>query len=224
MPSPRLITTRLPRDPDAVALVLHGGGARGSGVAVSPTQLSVLRMVPVAGRLARTGRGRLAVFRLLNSTRGWDASHTPVDDARWALDEIADRVGTRLPTALVGHSLGGRAAILAGDADGVETVVALNPWVYPSDAVDLTGRRVLVAHGTDDRVADPGRARTVASRLARSATSVGVVDVEGGKHAMLRRGREFESLASDFVAATLLGRDVGAPVSDLLHGEARITV
>ncbi|MCW2818588.1 MAG: alpha/beta hydrolase, partial [Marmoricola sp.] len=96
MTSPRLISTRLPRDPAAVALVLHGGGAREAGTAVSPTQLSVLRMLPVAGRLARAGRGRLAVFRLLNSTRGWDSSHTPVDDARWALDQIAERLGSRL--------------------------------------------------------------------------------------------------------------------------------
>ncbi|MCW2817743.1 MAG: Alpha/beta hydrolase family protein, partial [Marmoricola sp.] len=143
---------------------------------------------------------------------------------RWALDQIAERLGSRLPTALVGHSLGGRAAILAGDAEGVSSVVALNPWVYPSDSVDLTGRRVLVVHGTEDRVADPGRARTVATRLARTATSVGVVDVEGGKHAMLHRGREFEVLTADFVTATLLGRDVGAPVDGLLHGEERVTV
>lgn len=224
MPSPRLITTRLPRTPDAVALVLHGGGAREHGVAVSPAQLSVLRMVPVAGRLARAGHRRLAVFRLLNSTRGWDTHHTPAQDARWALDEIAERLGARLPTALVGHSLGGRAALLAGDAPGVETVVALNPWVLPDDAVDLTGRRVLVVHGTEDRVADPARARTVAETLARTATSVGLVDVEGGKHAMLHRGREFESLATDFVTATLLGRDVGAPMAGLLEGEQRVSV
>ena len=224
MPSPRLVSTRVPRNPDAVALVLHGGGARGVDVAVSPTQLSVLRMIPVAGRLARAGRGRLAVFRLLNSTRGWDASHTPVDDARWALEQVAEQLGGRLPTALVGHSLGGRAAILAGDAEGVRSVVALNPWVQPSDSVDLTGRQVLVVHGTEDRVASPDRARTVAATLARTATSVGMVDVEGGKHAMLHRGREFESLAADFVTATLLGRDVDAPVRDLLGGQERISV
>ncbi len=224
MPSPRLVAARVPRHPEAVALVLHGGGARERGVAVSPTQLSVLRMVPIAGRLARAGRGRLAVFRLLNSTRGWDTDHTPVQDARWALDQVEERLGARLPTALVGHSLGGRAALLAGDAEGVRSVVALNPWVYPSDAVDLTGRRVLVVHGTDDRVADPGRARTVAARLARTADAVGVVDVEGGKHAMLRRGGDFERLAADFVRATLLGREVGTPVRDLLAGEQRVSV
>ena len=53
---------------------------------------------------------RLAVFRLLNSARGWDTSRTPVDDVRWALDELASRHGD-LPVALVGHSLGGGVAM-----------------------------------------------------------------------------------------------------------------
>ena len=116
MSSAKLVATRSPANPTAAVVVLHGGGARRGQMAVSPTQLSVLRMVPIAQRIARAGRGDLAVFRLLNSTRGWDTRHTPVDDARWALGEIAQRYGD-LPTSLVGHSLGGRAALLAGDTD-----------------------------------------------------------------------------------------------------------
>jgi alpha-beta hydrolase superfamily lysophospholipase len=110
-----------------------------------------------------------------------------------------------LPTCLVGHSLGGRAALLAGDAPGVRGVVALNPWVYPDDRVDLTGRRVLVVHGTDDRIASPSRSRAVAMRIARTAESMDYVSIEGGKHAMLRHGREFERAAADFTRQTLLG-------------------
>jgi alpha-beta hydrolase superfamily lysophospholipase len=170
---------------------------------VSPAQLSVLRMVPIARRVARAGRGRLAVFRLLNSTRDWDTSHTPLRDASWALEEIAARLGRPLPTCLVGHSLGGRAALLAGGHDGVRSVVALNPWVYPDDFVDLSGRRVLIVHGTDDRIASPERARTVARNLARR-TEVEFREVPGGEHAMLRHGRAFEQAASGFVVDTLL--------------------
>src|SRR5689334_24858422 len=110
--SPKLIEVRVPREPEGVVLVLHGGASRRDRMRVSPTQLSVLRMVPIARRIARAGRGRLAVFRLLNSTRGWDTRHTPVDDARWALEQVRDRLGD-LPVGLVGHSLGGRAALLA---------------------------------------------------------------------------------------------------------------
>lgn len=216
---PRLVDVRTPRDPEGVVLVLHGGAAREGRPMVSPTQLSVVRMVPVARRLARAGGGRLAVHRLLNTYRGWDSEHTPVDDARRALATLRQRYADR-PVALVGHSLGGRAALLAGQADGVAAVVALNPWVYPSDDADLTGRRVLVVHGTDDRIALPARAEAVARRLARRA-DVGFVRVPGGKHAMLRQGSVFERAAADFVTAALLGARIDdGPVARVLAGEA----
>lgn len=183
-------------------LVLHGGASRADRPDVHPTQLSVLRMVPVAGRIARADR-RLAVLRLLNSSRGWDTRHTPVDDVRWALDQVRERYGD-LPVGLVGHSLGGRAALLAGAEPAVRGVVALNPWVYPYDDADLSGRRVLVVHGTDDRIASIERARAVVSNLRRR-TDVELREVPGGKHAMLRRGAVFERAAAAFCVETLLG-------------------
>ncbi|GAA1798763.1 hypothetical protein GCM10009795_050300 [Nocardioides hankookensis] len=197
MPASRLITTYAPERPEAVVLLLHGGAARPGRTAVHPAQLSVLRMVPLARRIARAGRGRVAVLRLLNSHRGWDTTHTPIDDVAWAIGQVRERYGD-LPVGLVGHSLGGRAALLAGSLDGVRAVVALNPWVYPTDRADLAGRRVLVVHGTDDRVADPERARVVAEAIGET-TDVDFVPVEGGKHAMLSQGAVFERLATDFV-------------------------
>jgi alpha-beta hydrolase superfamily lysophospholipase len=199
----RLVPTRVPRHPEGVVLVLHGGASRRDRVRVSPTQLSVVRMVPIARRIAAAGRGRLAVFRLLNSTRGWDTSHTPVEDVRWALLEIRSRFGDSLPVCLVGHSLGGRAALLAGSAPAVRSVVALSPWVYPTDRADLSGRRVLVIHGTEDRVASIEKAATVARTLATTA-EVSFVTVDGGRHAMLRHGAEFVRPAAEFVVETLL--------------------
>jgi pimeloyl-ACP methyl ester carboxylesterase len=127
--SARLITTHAPRNPEGLVLVLHGGGSRRDSAMVSPTQLSVLRMVPIAQRIAWAGRGRVAVVRLLNSVRGWDTRHTPVDDVRWALGELREREGLSLPTCLVGHSLGGRAALLAGDQPEIRSIVALSTWV-----------------------------------------------------------------------------------------------
>jgi pimeloyl-ACP methyl ester carboxylesterase len=118
----------------------------------------------------------------------------------------------------VGHSLGGRAALLAGGLDHVRSVVALNPWVAAGDRADLTGRRVLVVHGTEDRVALPARSLHLARTWGRTAGSLGYLHVEGARHAMLRRGRVFERAATDFVAATLLDRPVGEPVSRLLGG------
>ena len=171
---------------------------------VSPTQLSVLRMIPIAWRISRAGRSRLAVYRLLNSTRGWAADRTPVDDATWALEQLLDIHGPAvLPVALVGHSLGGRAALLAGAHPSVRTIVALNPYLYPRDGqTPLRGRRVLIVHGTRDRIANPATAATVARALTRTAT-VSHVSVLGGKHAMLGRHRAFDTLAAEFVLSSL---------------------
>jgi predicted esterase len=200
----RLVPSHVPRNPDGLVLVLHGGGSRRSGVMVSPTQLSVLRMVPIAWRIGRAGRGRLAVYRLLNSTRGWATDRTPVDDAMWALEQLIDTHGpTDLPVSLVGHSLGGRAALLAGTHPRVQTVVALNPYLYPHDGkTQLRDRRVLIAHGTRDRVANPATAEAVARALSRTAT-LSFVRVVDAKHAMLARHRAFNTLAADFVLSSL---------------------
>ncbi len=202
---PRLIDVATPDQAVGTVLVLHGGASRGSEMMVSPTQLSVLRMIPIAKRIARAGEGRLAVFRLLNSLRGWDTHHTPVKDARWALDQLAERPGGSLPTCLVGHSLGGRAALLAANQPEVRSAVALAPWVYPTDVADgLDDRPILIVHGTRDRIASPQRSAALAERLKATAR-VSYVTVEGGKHAMLRHHGRFSALAADFTVETLLG-------------------
>ena len=197
MSTHRLVDVRAPEDPACAVVVLHGGASRQQQMMVSPTQLSVLRMIPVAKRIAHAGGGRLAVVRLLNSYRGWDTKHTPVDDATWAIEQLLERWPGR-PVALVGHSLGGRAALLAAQHPAVRTVVALNAWVYPDDGVAIPGRSVLFVHGDSDRIAQPQRARRVAERLSRSA-DVEFREIAGGKHAMLSHGKEFERAAADFV-------------------------
>lgn len=223
--SPRLIDVARPRRPDGVVLLLHGGASRRESMMVSPAQLSVLRMIPLAKRVRLAGRRRLAVLRLLNSSRGWDTHRTPVDDVEWALDQVRADLPD-LPVALVGHSLGGRAALLAGDREGVRTVVALNPYVFPGDAPDLRGRRVLFVHGDRDRIARPENAAAVARRLM-TTTDAGFVTVTGGKHAMLRHARTFERVATDFVTATLLddgrGAPAGGPAGQVLAGERWVT-
>ncbi len=216
---PRLIDTHVPADPEAAVLVLHGGAGRSGNMMVSPTQLSVLRMIPIAARLARSGGRRLAVYRLLNSRRGWDTTHTPVDDVRWALGQLRERFGRNLLVGLVGHSLGGRAAILAATQPEVRSVVALAPWVYPNDGDrDLSGRRVLIVHGAQDRIARPANSAAVARALDRTA-DVGYITIRGGKHAMLRHHAEFDGLAAQFAVATLLGAAVTGPVQRVLAGE-----
>lgn len=202
---PKLIDVSVPADPEGAVLVLHGGAQRREAMAVSPTQLSVLRMVPIARRIARLDPRRLAVFRLLNSARGWETRHTPVHDAAWALGQIADRLGPGVPTCLVGHSLGGRAALLSAGRPGVRGVVALAPWVYPDDLPRaLSDQRILIVHGSADRIANPARSAAVARALA-ALVPVEHVVVQGGRHAMLRHGRAFVVPATDFAAEVLLG-------------------
>ena len=203
---PKLIDVHVPSAPVGAVLVLHGGASQRQNVMVSPTQLSVLRMIPIARRIAQHGQDRLAVFRLLNSRRGWDTTHTPVHDALWAFDAITDHLGRRLPVCLVGHSLGGRAALLAAGAPDVRGVVALAPWVYPTDvAPGIDGRRILIVHGTRDRIASPARSAALAQALSRRA-DVRYESVPGGKHAMLRHSRRFVEPATGFVLETLLGQ------------------
>lgn len=206
-------------------LVLHGGASRRGSPMVSPTQLSVLRMIPIARRIASFGADRLAVFRLLNSSRGWDAHHTPADDARWGLDRAADEMGERLPVCLVGHSLGGRAALLCAGEPDVRSVAALAPWVYADDAADHSpaGRRIMIVHGSRDRIASPERSEALARRLSREA-DVSYVSLLGGKHAMLGRHGVFDRLAAEFAVSTLIPEPPTGAVGRVLAGESWIEV
>ena len=218
-PQPRLIDVAIPDRPEGVVLVLHGGARRGERMMVSPTQLSVLRMVPIARRIARAGSGRLAVYRLLNSSRGWDTTHTPVQDARWALSRIAERHGAPLATCLVGHSLGGRAALLTATRPEVRGAVALAPWVYPTDVpAGLGGQRILIVHGSRDRIASPERSAALARRLSER-TDVAYVTVERGTHAMLARHAVFSGLAAEFVTSTLLGASGNGALARIESGD-----
>ncbi|MDQ2796892.1 MAG: alpha/beta fold hydrolase [Actinomycetota bacterium] len=215
----RLLVSRLPSTAKSAVIVLHGGASRRANMRVSPTQLSVLRMIPVARRIAREGRGQVAVFRLLNSVRGWDTSHTPVDDVRWALERVRREHGLDVPVCLVGHSLGGRAAILSAGHERVRSVVALAPFVYPEDGrTDARGHEIVIIHGTNDRIAPIARAEAVA-RLLRRTTDVGFVRVIGGKHAMLRHHRKFDGIAAATALATLTGHanDAATPALSALR-------
>jgi alpha-beta hydrolase superfamily lysophospholipase len=224
MPDPRLIDVAAPREPAGVVLVLHGGGSRGAPMSVSPAQLSVLRMIPVAHAVARAGHGRLAVLRLLNSFRGWATDHTPIADVEWALGAVAERYGAATPVCLVGHSLGGRAALCSAGRRQVRGVVALAPWVYPDDLdAGVSDTPIVIIHGDEDRVAVPERSRRLAAGLARQ-TPVTYITVTGGKHAMLTHRASFDGLAARCAAWMLLGETTDPIVARIAAGERAFTV
>jgi dienelactone hydrolase len=232
-PQPAL-RVRLPAGPvRAVALVLHGGRSHGTGP-VRPTQLAVLRMVPFANALHRAGRSQgLAVARLRYVQRGWNGTaQAPLADARWALGELERRFpGT--PVALVGHSMGGRAALYVAGYPSVQAVVALAPWIEQGDPTSqLAGRRILIAHGARDRMTSPRASATYAHAAARVAASVSYVSVQDERHAMLRRAAVWHELTTGFVLGVLCARQpsgTAAPqltnvLTKALAGQASLVV
>lgn len=199
----------------AIALVLHGGRAK-STTPTSARQLAVLRMLPFARSLrAAGGVDGLVVARLRYRVRGWNgAEQSPVADTRWALDELTRRFPDA-PVALVGHSMGGRAALHCAGHRSVVSVVGLAPWIEAGDPVDqLAGRRLLILHGAHDRMTSARSSAAFTQRAAAVAASANFVRVDDEAHAMLRRAALWHRLSTGFVLATLLDRPPTEPDAD----------
>ena len=193
-------------DVRGVALVLHGGRSKShapdpSMAARRPAHAPVREQPARRGRAASPWRGCATA-----SAAGTDAERSPVPDAAAALDELADRF-PGVPIALVGHSMGGRAALYTAGHEAVRVVVGLAPWIEPGDleqTVDgLAGRRLLIAHGDLDRMTDPRASAAYARRAAGTAASASYVTVSADKHAMLGRAGVWHRLATGFVTGAL---------------------
>jgi pimeloyl-ACP methyl ester carboxylesterase len=201
----------------AVALVLHGGKET-SESPVASRQLAVLRMVPLARHLVAVGAERgLAVWRLRFRYRGWnsEAAH-PMEDLDWAIRQLRLRHG-RAPIVIVGHSMGGRAALRGAGADGVTGVVGLAPWVPEGEPCEqLIGRRVLVVHGVRDRVTSAARSREFVTSIRPIAEEAIYVGMRNCGHAMLQRTQVWNRLTSDFVLHAALGQALRAPLAQAL--------
>ena len=217
----------------AVALVLHGGRAR-SRAPVRPSNLTVLRMSPFATDLRRAGADAgLAVARLRYLVRGWNGSaRSPVADVEWALEGIGERFPDAA-VALVGPSMGGRAAIYAAAAPSVQVVVGLAPWIEPGDPVEpVTGRDILVVHGDRDRITSARNSAAWTERARRVAASAAYVNVSGERHAMLHRAKLWHTMTSAYVLAKLCGvspeETSAAPgarvIAKVLAGDASLVV
>ena len=183
-------------------LVLLGGASRGDMMHVSPTQLSVLGWSPRprAASPTRAGAGWRCSGSSTPSGAGTRGTRRWTTCAGPSTRSSAGRGGK---VGLVGHSLGGRAALLSAGLPEVGSVVALNPWLYPSEGVVPTRSPVLVVHGLRDRIAAAARSAAYIQTLNRRGPA-SYVAVAEGKHAMLRRGGVFDRYAAEFAAATLL--------------------
>ncbi|MEO5874338.1 MAG: alpha/beta fold hydrolase [Streptosporangiaceae bacterium] len=195
--------------PGAV-VVVHGGRAV-SRQPTSPVQASVLRMVPIANaiRLAVRGLG-VSVVRPRFELRGWNGSEaTPVADLERVLERVLERLDGG-PVVLVGHSMGARTALRLAGHPRVVAVAGLAPWLPPGEPVgQLAGRRVLLVHGSADRVTDPAATWAYAER-AREITQIATIELVGGDHAMLRRSRLWHRIAADFAESCFTDADVPA--------------
>lgn len=223
----------------AIAVILHGGREH-STMRTSRWQAAVLRLVPFDWALRRAGRRRgLAVVRIRFRVRGWNAGAeggavpAPVADLLGALDALAAQY-PGVPIALVGHSMGGRAAMHAAAHPAVHAVVGLAPWITPTEPYTaLRERDLLILHGTADRWTDPAASARYADAAASIGARVSYIAVEGATHAMLRHARFWHTVTAGYVTSILPGLTPapqsvsGAPanlVRDAVHGNLRTTI
>ncbi|WP_328430246.1 alpha/beta hydrolase [Streptomyces sp. NBC_00443] len=199
-----LLTRRSPRSVRAAVLFLHGGKAhsrstsRGwypSPVRMRPFVRAVAAAVPDDDVLLAEVRYRVC---------GWNGHDAdPVRDTRQALRELA-ALAEDVPVVLVGHSMGGRAALRAAVAPRVRAVLALAPWCPEGEPVaHLRGKDVIVLHGDRDRVTDAHASASFVSRARAAGARAELKIMAGGGHAMLRRSGHWHRTAASAVVGLL---------------------
>ncbi|GAB2689416.1 alpha/beta hydrolase [Kitasatospora kifunensis] len=189
----------------AVLLILHGG-QEASTVPASSWQPAAVRMRGFVAPLLRATAGRPPAVGLVRYRyQGWNGERAdPAKDVVAALDAVVAELGP-VPVVLLGHSMGGRAALRAAGHQAVTGVVALAPWCPPEDPCEqLAGRTLVTLHGDRDRVTDPAATVDFAARARLAGARVAGIEVAGGDHAMLRRSRDWH-LAAARLSAALLG-------------------
>jgi dienelactone hydrolase len=201
-----------------VVVVAHGG----QPVSTAPTtaiQPAVLRMVPMATAIRRAfPSGSVVVSRPRFRVQGWNgAQASPVGDLSEHLDDLRGEFGP-VPVVLVGHSMGGRAALRAAGHPSVVAAAGLAPWLPRGEPVEqLAGRSILLAHGTADVVASAAETWAYADR-ARARARVTEVEIRGGDHPMIRRAALWHALAVAFAGVALgFPPPAGPAASALAH-------
>ncbi|WP_329456647.1 alpha/beta fold hydrolase [Streptomyces sp. NBC_01497] len=212
---PALAVVRAPAQVTSAVLVLHGGRA----VDPSPARarhLASLRMRPFLRALARgLPPDGVLLGRVRYRRRGWNEDAAdPLRDTLAALDELVRRHGHDVRVVLVGHSMGGRAALRAAGHPAVHAVVALAPWCPPGEPVrQLAGVKVLFAHGDQDRVTDPAASLGMALKARADGGETAALVLDGAGHAMLARASVWHRTTTGTVRG-LLGL---APLPDVVR-------
>ncbi|MEU8848041.1 alpha/beta fold hydrolase [Streptomyces sp. NPDC048564] len=199
---------RSPRSVRAAVLFLHGGQAHSRATSRS-WYPSPLRMRPfVRAVAAALPDDDVLLAEVRYRVCGWNGPDAdPVRDTRRALRELA-ALAEDVPVVLVGHSMGGRAALRAAVAPQVRAVLALAPWCPEGEPVaHLRGKEVIVLHGDRDRVTDPHASASFVSRARAAGARAELKIMAGGGHAMLRRSAHWHRTAASTVVGLLADAD-----------------
>ncbi len=186
----------------AVALLCHGGTVAN----LEPPReraLSLVRMRAIEQFIAEEAAATGVTTCLLRyRVAGWNGPAADAHaDVRWSLDRIRAEHGSDVPIVLVGHSMGGRAVLRAGDNPSVTAVCGLAPWTPPGEPVaHLRGRTLVLAHGRGDRWVPERLSADFAVRAHRAGVRVARFTLPGG-HGMLRRVGRWHGLVRDVVLA-----------------------
>ncbi|MFE9423716.1 alpha/beta fold hydrolase [Kitasatospora sp. NPDC006697] len=167
--------------------------------------LPALRMGFFGAEIGRRPWGRDVLLAQVGyRCRGWNRHRAdPVHDTASALDALS-RLAPHVPVVLIGHSMGGRAALAAAGGTTVRGVVALAPWCPPGEPVaHLRGKAAVFLHDEDDTVTSAQQTWAFARRARAAGADVQTVAMPTGGHAMLRGARRWHRLAADYTAAIL---------------------
>ncbi|MEU3743329.1 alpha/beta fold hydrolase [Streptomyces sp. NPDC032198] len=212
---PALEPTGPVEKPRAAVLLLHGGREHGTE-APPPWNLPRARLRLFEGEIREsTAGGSVLIGRVRYRVRGWNGEREDAArDARQALRELELLAGD-VPTVLVGHSMGARAALRAAGDPLVRAVVGLAPWCPTGEPVaHLSGRRVVLLHGDQDRTTDPRSSLDFARRATAAGAEAAIVLMHGSGHAMLRRAHAWHTLAGRTVAGLLDLADLPPLIAD----------
>ncbi|MET9316851.1 alpha/beta hydrolase [Kribbella sp. NPDC003505] len=200
MSCPGVDFVRRPAGATDLVLLAHGGSEH-SHADPHRWRPALLRMWPfaVAARAAAPGA---AIGLLRYRFRGWNDAGDAAVDLRTVLDELPPVLSR---VFLIGHSMGGRAVVAAGDHPRVAGVLGLAPWLPAGEPLTALRPPVTFVHGTDDRMTDPATTMAYAGRLRAAGTPVTTYLVRAEGHAMLRRAPEWNLLVADSVRAALGG-------------------
>jgi dienelactone hydrolase len=201
-PIPALEQSPASGETRGIALFCHGGTAS----SIEPPReraLSLVRMRAFEQFVHRTSADQgIGTALIRYRVAGWNGEAADAfQDVRWAIGRLREQHGRDVPIVLVGHSMGGRAALRAGGEPQVTAVCALAPWTPPGEPVmHLRDQTVVILHGRGDRWVPARLSADFAVRARRTGARVARFTIDGG-HSMLRRAQRWHTFTRDVVLA-----------------------